>query len=234
MIVKVCGMRMAFNIREMSELGADWLGLEFWQESPRCVPQVSSRGGFIPDYTPIKSEKPELGVAKWLAPRENTPKRVGVFVDDMPQTIVTRVYNFNLDYVQLNGDESPVMIDNFLRTIIPDIRQKIGIIKSIAIESADSFKRCEEYKGLVDYFLFQGKKGADGLYAGKFDWNLLDAYEGDIPFILSGDVAPEDVEAIKAIGHPKLFGVDINLRFESELGIKNVDLVKDFLEKVRA
>lgn len=234
MILKVCGMRMAFNICEMSELGVDWLGLEFWQESPRCVPQVASRGGFIPDYTPIKGERPELGVAKWLAPRENTPLRVGVFADDMPQNIVTRVYNFNLDYVQLNGEESPVMIENLLRTIIPDIRQGLKIIKSITVEKAEDFKQCEEYKDLVDCFLFQGKKDADGLYAGKFDWNLLDAYQGELPFILSGDIAPEDAEAVKAIQHPKMIGVDINLRFERELGIKDVNLVKNFMEAVKA
>lgn len=233
MIVKVCGMRMAFNIREMGELGVDWLGLEFWQDSPRCVPQIASRGGFIPDYTPIKGEKPELGVAKWLAPRENTPKRVGVFVDDMPQNIVIRVYNFNLDYVQLNGEESPVMIENLKRTIIPDIRQGLKIIKAITVETAEDFKQCEEYKGLVDCFLFQGKKGEDG-YAGKFDWNLLDAYQGDLPFILGGDVSPEDAEQVKTIQHPKMMGVDINLRFERELGIKDVDLVKKFMEAVKA
>lgn len=233
MIVKVCGMRMAFNIREMSDLGADWLGLEFWKESPRCVPQVMSRGGFIPDYTPIKGERPELGVAKWLAPRENTPRRVGVFVDDMPQNIVTRVYNFNLDYVQLNGEESPVMIENLLATIIPDIRQELKIIKTITVEKAEDFKRCEEFKGLVDCFLFQGKIGDDG-YAGKFDWNLLDAYQGELPFLLSGDVAPEDAEAVKAVKHPKMMGVDINLRFERELGIKDVDLVRNFMEVVKA
>lgn len=233
MIVKVCGMRMAFNIREMSDLGADWLGLEFWKESPRCVPQVMSRGGFIPDYTPIKGERPELGVAKWLAPRENTPRRVGVFVDDMPQNIVTRVYNFNLDYVQLNGEESPVMIENLLATIIPDIRQELKIIKTITVEKAEDFKRCEEFKGLVDCFLFQGKIGDHG-YAGKFDWNLLDAYQGELPFLLSGDIAPEDAEAVNAVKHPKMMGVDINLRFERELGIKDVDLVRNFMEVVKA
>lgn len=233
MIVKVCGMRMAFNIREMSDLGADWLGLEFWKESPRCVPQVMSRGGFIPDYTPIKGERPELGVAKWLAPRENTPRRVGVFVDDMPQNIVTRVYNFNLDYVQLNGEESPVMIENLLATIIPDIRQELKIIKTITVEKAEDFKRCEDYKGMVDCFLFQGKIGDDG-YTGKFDWNLLDAYQGELPFLLSGDIAPEDAVAVKAVKHPKMMGVDINLRFERELGIKDVDLVRNFMEVVKA
>ena len=45
--------------------------------------------------------------------------RVGVFVDDMPQNIVTRVYNYGLDYVQLHGDESRITCDNLRRTIDP-------------------------------------------------------------------------------------------------------------------
>ena len=125
------------------------------------------------------------------------------------------------------------MIENLLATIIPDIRQELKIIKTITVEKAEDFKRCEDYKGMVDCFLFQGKIGDDG-YAGKFDWNLLDAYQGELPFLLSGDVAPEDAEAVKAVKHPKMMGVDINLRFERELGIKDVDLVRNFMEVVKA
>ena len=116
---------------------------------------------------------------------------------------------------------------------LPDIRQELKIIKTITVEKAEDFKRCEEFKGLVDCFLFQGKNGDDG-YAGKFDWNLLDAYQGELPFLLSGDVAPEDAEAVKAVKHPKMMGVDINLRCERELGIKDVDLVRNFMEVVKA
>jgi phosphoribosylanthranilate isomerase len=233
MIVKVCGMRKAVNIREISDLGVDWLGLIFWSESPRNVQQVASRGGFIPDYTPIKGERPELGVNKWLAPRENNPKRVGVFVDDMPQTIVTRVFNFNLDFVQLHGEELPVMIENLRRTLEPDIRQGVKIIKTIPVETEADFARCEDYKDVVDYFLFHNKCKEKGGSGEKFDWNILQAYKCDVPFVLSGGIGPDDAPLIKAIQHPQLKAVDINSRFETEVGVKDVALVKKFMEELK-
>ena len=114
------------------------------------------------------------------------------------------------------------------------IRQGLKIIKAIPVEKAVDFERCEEYKGLVDLFIFQGKNDADGLYATKFDWSLLEAYQGEVPFILGGDIAPEDAEKVKAIQHPKMIGVDISSRFERELGIKDVEQVKRFMEVIKA
>ncbi len=105
MIIKVCGMRLAENIRDLSNMDVDWLGLIFWPESPRYVKQVASRGGFYPDYSSLATKIAELGGMPEEAHKVNKPKRVGVFIDDMPQTIVTRVYNFNLDIVQLHGEE---------------------------------------------------------------------------------------------------------------------------------
>ena len=130
MIIKVCGLRVAQNIREVSALDVDWIGLVFWKDSPRFVTQYSSRGGFIPDYTSIDSEVPTLGGKPIFRYQENKPKRVGVFVDDMPQNIVTRVANFKLDFVQLHGEESPVMIQNLRATLEPDIRK--GVISTSA------------------------------------------------------------------------------------------------------
>lgn len=57
--------------------------------------------------------------------------RVGIFADDMPQNIVTRVYNYRLDVVWLKGAESQVMIDNLRRTLDPDIRPGIQIVKEL-------------------------------------------------------------------------------------------------------
>ena len=62
--------------------------------------------------------------------------RVGIFADDMPQNIVTRVYNYGLDVVLLLGDESAVMIDNLRRTLDPDIRPGIRIVKAQSLEEA--------------------------------------------------------------------------------------------------
>lgn len=133
-------MRDADNIREVKALDIDWMGFIFWQDSPRYVQQISSRAGIIPDYSSLQ----EL---------ETLPKRVGVFVDDMPQNIVTRVVNYELDIVQLHGSESPVMIDNLRRTLDPDIHPGIQIMKALSIASEEDLKRYQDYVGHVDYFV---------------------------------------------------------------------------------
>ena len=232
MIVKVCGMRMAENIREVSALGVNWLGLIFWPDSPRCVKQLRARGGFYPDYSPLATKASEVGGLPSLAAKENNPKRVGVFVDDMPQNIVTRVYNFYLDMVQLHGEESPVMIDNLKRTLDPDIRP-VKVIKAIPIETVDDFEKCKEYEGCVDYFLFHNKCEEKGGSGKQFDWNLIEAYKGNVPFLISGGIGMEDVERIKAISHPLFAGIDINSKFETEPGVKDVEAIKRFLEKLK-
>ena len=231
MIVKVCGMREAENLREVSNLGIDWLGMVFWPDSPRYVQQRRARGGFYPDYSPLATKITELGGLPALAAVENHPRRVGVFVDDMPQNIVTRVYNFYLDMVQLHGEEQPVMIENLRRTLV-DIRP-VKVIKTIKVECPEDFAKCKEYDGVVDYFLFHNKCSQEGGSGKQFDWQILDAYDGNVPFLISGGIGIDDVERIKAISHPKFIGVDINSKFEIEPGLKDVEAVRLFLEKIK-
>ena len=224
-------MRKAANIREISQFDVDWLGLIFIPDSPRFVTQVSARGGFYPDYSSLIKKVSELGGIPEVAKRVNKPQRVGVFADDMPQTIVARVYNFNLDYVQLHGEELPVMIDNLRRTLV-DIRP-VKVIKTIFVESADDFKQCKDYEPLVDYFLFHPKSEAKGGTGERFDWSLVEAYDGEVPFLLSGGIGPDDVERIKAIKHPKFAGVDVNSSFEIEPGLKDAEKLRQFVEALK-
>ena len=227
MIVKECGMRDAQNIRAVEELGIDWMGFIFFPESPRYVSQIRSRAGIIPDYSSLGKDDVEV--------RQKTkPKRVGVFVDDMPQNIVTRVYNYKLDIIQLHGSESEVMIDNLRRTLDPDIRPGIKIMKAINIYTAEDILRYKQYKGHVDYLLFDTKTRLAGGSGIQFDWNLLNEYDGDIPFLLSGGIGPDDAERISAFSHPMLAGIDLNSRFETEPGIKDVEALRTFLEKIRS
>lgn len=220
MIIKVCGMRDADNIREVKALDIDWMGFIFWQDSPRYVQQISSRAGIIPDYSSLK----EL---------ETLPKRVGVFVDDMPQNIVTRVVNYELDMVQLHGSESPVMIDNLRRTLDPDIHPGIQIMKALSISSKEDLNRYHEYVGHVDYFLFDTKTPLVGGSGEQFDWNILEDYDGDVPFLLSGGIGPDDVARLKAFHHPQMIGVDLNSRFETAPAVKDVEKLRTFVNELR-
>ena len=211
-------MRDADNIRDISALGVDMIGLIFYPPSPRYVQQFSSGAGIIPDYAP------DMG---------KTPLRVGVFVDDMPQNIVTRVYNYKLDYIQLHGNEPRETLENLRATIDPDIKPKIKIIKAISVSSAEDIKKYKEYVGAADLFLFDTKCKTVGGSGELFDWQVLQAYDGDVPFLLSGGIGPDDAERIQNFHHPKCIGIDLNSKFEIETALKDVEKLKQFLVKVK-
>ena len=211
-------MRDADKIRDISALGVDMIGLIFYPPSPRYVQQFSSGAGIIPDYAP------DMG---------KTPLRVGVFVDDMPQNIVTRVYNYKLDYIQLHGNEPRETLENLRATIDPDIKPKIKIIKAISVSSAEDIKKYKEYVGAADLFLFDTKCKTVGGSGELFDWQVLQAYDGDVPFLLSGGIGPDDAERIKNFHHPKCIGIDLNSKFEIEPALKDVEKLKQFLVKVK-
>ena len=160
------------------------------------------------------------------------PKFVGVFVDDMPQNIVTAVYNYHLSYVQLHGDESPVMIDNLRRTLVPDIVPQIKIIKAISVSSAEDLKRCEPYEGHVDLFLFDTKCKGYGGSGQKYDWSVLEAYTGQTPFLLSGGIGPDDADRLRDFHHPQCVGIDLNSKFETAPGMKDINLLQNFLRQL--
>lgn len=160
------------------------------------------------------------------------PKFVGVFVDDMPQNIVTAVYNYHLSYVQLHGDESPVMIDNLRRTLVPDIAPQIKIIKAISVSSAEDLKRCEPYEGHVDLFLFDTKCKGYGGSGQKYDWSVLEAYTGQTPFLLSGGIGPDDADRLRDFHHPQCVGIDLNSKFETAPGMKDINLLQNFLHQL--
>ena len=160
------------------------------------------------------------------------PKFVGVFVNDMPQNIVTAVYNYHLSYVQLHGDESPVMIDNLRRTLVPDIVPQIKIIKAISVSSAEDLKRCEQYEGHVDLFLFDTKCKGYGGSGQKYDWSVLEAYTGHTPFLLSGGIGPDDIDRLRDFHHPQCVGIDLNSKFETAPGMKDVEMLKKFINSL--
>lgn len=211
-------MRDADNIRDISALGVDMIGLIFYPPSPRYVQQFSSGAGIIPDYAP------DMG---------RTPLRVGVFVDDMPQNIVTRVYNYKLDYIQLHGNEPRETLENLRATIVPDIKPNIKIIKAISVSSAEDIKKYKEYVGAADLFLFDTKCKTVGGSGEQFDWQVLQAYDGDVPFLLSGGIGPDDAERVRNFHHPKCIGIDLNSKFEIEPALKDVEKLKQFLVKVK-
>lgn len=199
MIVKVCGMRDAANIRQLEALGIDWMGMIFWPKSKRYV---STPPVYLPQHV----------------------RKVGVFVDASLDAIRQHVEDYQLDIVQLHGQESPEMLK---------VLKPLTLIKALNIATPEDLQKTEPYEGLADYFLFDTKGKSVGGNGEKFDWSVLASYQGETPFLLSGGIGPEDAQDVKTFHHPKCIGIDLNSRFETEPGLKDITKLKQFLEAIR-
>ena len=217
-------MRDGENIRQVAALDIDWMGFIFWEKSPRNVTMIPTHAGIIPD----KGSLPTWDTAH----ETKVPKRVGVFVDEMPQNIITRAVNFQLDLIQFHGHETPTLIRNLRRTIDPDIRKGLQVIKAISVGCSDDIVAYKDYEDCVDYFLFDTKCPSVGGSGQQFDWSVLSAYDGERPFLLSGGISPDDAVRVRAFQHPKCIGIDLNSRFESAPGIKDIQKLKTFLQQL--
>lgn len=199
MIVKVCGMRDAENIRQLEALGIDWMGMIFWPKSKRYV---STPPVYLPQHV----------------------RKVGVFVDASLADIRQHIEDYQLDIVQLHGQESP----ETLKALKP-----LTLIKAFNIATPEDLQKTVAYEGLADYFLFDTKGKSVGGNGEKFDWSVLDSYQGETPFLLSGGIGPEDAQDVESFRYPKCIGIDLNSRFETEPGLKDITKLKQFLEAIR-
>ena len=234
MEIKVCGMRDSDNIRAVSELGVDYIGLIFWEKSPRNVTMIPTHAGIIPDRGSLTQPSASVTEGQTSASYPTTsPKRVGVFVNEMAQNIITRVVNYQLDIVQLHGQESPTLIRNLRATLSDEIRPTLRYWKAISISDEESITGWHHYEDCIDGFVFDTKCITVGGSGRQIDWSVLEAYDGDKPFLLSGGIGPDDMERIKAFRHPMFRGIDLNSRFETSPGVKDVDSLKRFLSALR-
>ena len=147
-------------------------------------------------------------------------KRVGVFVDEDPEQVKRLADDYALDYIQLHGQESPSYIFQL---------RGLHVIKAFNISIAEDLLQTQSYEGLVDCFLFDAKGKSVGGNGEKFNWGVLDAYQGATPFLLSGGIGPDDAERVNAFYHPKCIGIDLNSRFELSPGLKDVAKLKEFM-----
>lgn len=150
-------------------------------------------------------------------------KRVGVFVNEDIEEVRHKAQEYALDFIQLHGSESPEYASQL---------HEWKVIKAFNIATADDFSQTQAYEEMVDFFLFDTKGKMVGGNGEKFDWSVLSAYKGKTPFLLSGGIGPDDAERVKAFHHPMCVGIDLNSRFEQSPGLKDVTILKEFIEKL--
>lgn len=203
--IKVCGMRVAQNIEAIGQLGIDWMGFIFFDKSKR---DASSLDPMV------------------LNGLNEKVKRVGVFVNADLEMIQQKIKTFRLNVIQLHGDESPA----FCRSVLA---LKVKVVKVFTVGNHFDFEQLAPYDSYCDYFLFDTKgeeRGGNGI---AFNWKILKSYSYQKPFLLSGGISPETVLP-DFLAELPMWGLDINSRFELEPGLKNVEEVNSFIQKIKS
>jgi phosphoribosylanthranilate isomerase len=205
MKLKVCGMKFPGNIREVAGIKPDYLGFIFYTRSPRYV-----------------GEQFDL---KNLLGLPAATQTVGVFVNAGKAYVLQKAMKYQLDHVQLHGDESP----EYCR----DLKGAVRIIKAFGLHSKFDFGTLEAYKPYCDHFLFDTRAAGYGGSGKAFNWEVLSKYDNEVPFFLSGGLGPAHVKAVKRLKRLNICAVDVNSRFEVSPGLKDTALLAAFKKQLK-
>ena len=218
-------MKYVENIQQVAELNPDYLGFIFYEKSKRNFE------GIIPEFS-------------------NSIKKTGVFVNEYIEIVISLIEEYRLDAIQLHGDESVDYVIKLKMQLAENralfieenkqIKKKknqhyisknqIEIIKVFGIKDIFNFDVLQPYLEVVDFFLFDTKGKERGGNGVQFDWSILEKYPYDKPFFLSGGIGLQDVEEVQKIMKSDLpiYALDVNSKFESKPGLKNINEVKNF------
>ena len=188
-------MKYPENIIEVSEILPDFLGFIFWEKSSRY----------------FDGEIPEI---------PKSIKKVGVFVDATLEEIGFKIKKYDLDVIQLHGNENPEFCEKLKK-------DNIEIIKVFSINDDFDFSLLKPFESVCDYFLFDTKGKLPGGNGIIFNWQILKQYKLTKPFFLSGGIGLDEIENIKKLNLP-IYAIDVNSKFEIEPGLKNIELLKNF------
>lgn len=199
--IKVCGMKEVQNIQTIAQLSPDYLGFIFFKKSARDVSEIE----------PVSIP--------------SSIKKTGVFVNASLGYIKEQIAKHKLKAIQLHGDESTEFCEALKQL-------NVEVLKVFLIDESFNWQTLAPYSGKVDAFLFDTKKGeAKGGTGAKFDWNILEQYHLEVPFILSGGIDLKDLDHLPQ--HPKMIGIDINSKFEISPAFKDVEKVKQAIHKTK-
>ncbi len=199
-------MKYVENIQQVATLQPDYLGFIFYEKSKRNFE------GIIPE------------IPKGI-------KKTGIFVNEYLEILVSLAEEYQLEALQLHGDESIDYMKE-VKKYLPAVE----IIKVFGIRDSFDFSTLTLYEFVIDYFLFDTKgkeRGGNGI---TFDWTILKNYQSTKPFFLSGGIGLNEIQKVKEILKTDLpiYAIDVNSKFETEPGLKSVEKlkkIKKILEK---
>jgi len=202
--VKICGLKTLEDARFASGAMADFLGFIFYPKSARYID---------PDQA--------SAIMAWI----EGPQTVGVFVDQPLDDVIELAGKTGINMIQLHGNESPEYCELL----------SLPIIKAIPVNAQDTVSSLQDkiapYVSKVDYLLFDTQKGEQSGGTGiPFDWALLRDVQVDIPYFVAGGIGTHN--AMELIDTLQPFAMDVNSTLEVEPGIKDLDLMVQFFDRM--
>src|SRR5688572_8268478 len=207
MNIKVCGITQFKQLQQLEALNIDYAGLIFYKDSSR----------YMREKLPAKEVKQA----------DFDLKKVGVFVNPSYSELLDAIDEYGLDIVQLHGNETPEMCE--------ELSAEVEVIKAFRIggdESTNIDEMVMPYDAVCDFYLFDtaGLKESFGGTGQQFDWGILKKAKIEKPFFLSGGIGPDDVQKVRLFKHPDFFAIDINSKFETAPGVKDMAAILKFLQ----
>jgi phosphoribosylanthranilate isomerase len=208
-IVKICGLSTALTLDAALEAGADMVGFVFFSKSPRHIDWATARA---------------LG-----RHAEGRAKIVALSVDADDDTLKRIVDALSPDLLQLHGSETPARVK--------EIGELFGrpTMKAIGVATRADLAAAAAYEGVADMLLIDAKPPKDAVLPGgngrPFDWRLTQDFHAPLPWLLSGGLEPDNVEAAIALSGAR--GVDVSSGVERAPGVKDPARIRAFVAAAR-
>jgi phosphoribosylanthranilate isomerase len=208
--VKICGLSRPEHVVAAADAGAKYVGLVFFEKSPRHVSLDAARA--------LALEVP-VGIAK-----------VALVVNADDVALDALVAAVPLDILQLHGREPPERV--------AEIKARYGlpVMKAVGIADASDLPALETYTQVADQILVDAKPPKDADLPGgnglSFDWRLIAGRRWPVPWMLAGGLTPDNVaEAVRLTGARQ---VDVSSGVETAPGVKDADLIRAFVMAANA
>jgi len=203
---KVCGITNIEAANAIANAGANYIGFIFYPSSKRYA--LSS-----------------LSLNDIAAFKPANAKKVGVFVNETTEKVIEIATKAGLDMIQLHGDEDA--------SYCAIIQAAFPVIKVFRVsKNVPDFALFEK---VASYYLFDTDSALYGGTGQHFNWELIKKTNFNKPFFLSGGIGINDVQGIQVLKAATvgkdLVAVDLNSKFETSPGIKNIELIKTFIDE---
>ena len=205
---KICGLSTPETLEAAVTGGARWVGFVTYPRSPRHISTdlLRTLGALVP----------------------KSVGRVGLFVDPDDALLDERLATGAIDMLQLQGSETPARV--------AELKARTGKLAMKVINVAtreDAERGIAAYAAVADRLMFEPAGGVlPGGNAKALDWTILHGLTVPLPWLLAGGLTPDNVaEAVRVTGAP---AVDVSSGVESSRGVKSIELIRAFLNRVKA